>query len=685
MRKMIALFCASCAVPAMAQDGETIIVTAAGLDEARSEAAYSVVTLDADALAREPSGRLENILGQVSGFQLFRASDSRSANPTSQGATLRGLGGNASSRALLILDGVPQSDPFGGWISWPGYDAERLGAVRVTRGGGSGVFGPGALAGTIELESLSAENFQPASFHMAYGSRDSVETNAGIMLPPTDNTLLDVSAHYARGDGFVPVIDRQRGPVDEGSRYMQYGGGARYSAPLGGTELQIAGRYFYDRRNRGFAFSENRTEGFDGSIRFIGRGDWQWEALAYLQQRNFRSSFARIDDTRTTATQVLDQYSVPATGFGGRFEVRPPLRGDAAEIRLGGDFRQTEGRTRERFFFVNSAPTRQREGGGRTRTAGAFADATVRAAPSLTLTGSARLDRWWIEDGFFAQSDIDQPLVLLDDFDDRAGWRFTGRGGFAWSPENPLTIRAAGYTGWRLPTLNELFRRFRVGNDVTAANAELRPETLSGVEAGIDYTPASILRLSGTVFYNRLDDAIANVTLGQGPGVFPGAGFVPGGGLYRQRRNIDGIEVTGVELDARANFAEWSVAASYAFTDATVESQSVAAAINGLRPAQVARHNGAITFAYAREFAEQFSISLRYIGARFEDDLNQRELDSAFTIGTRALIPIYGPIKLELRAENLLDVRVEAARSSSGVIERATPQTFWAGLRFSIF
>ena len=128
MRTLAAFLLATSAMPALAQN-ETIIVTASGLEDPVGEVAYNVVTIDAEALAREPSGRLETVLTSVAGFQLFRASDSRSANPTSQGATLRGLGGNASSRALLILDGIPQSDPFGGWISWPAYDVANLGRV----------------------------------------------------------------------------------------------------------------------------------------------------------------------------------------------------------------------------------------------------------------------------------------------------------------------------------------------------------------------------------------------------------------------------------------------------------------------------------------------------------------------------------------------------------------------------
>ena len=96
---------------------------------------------------------LDQLLKDVPGVQLFRRSDARSGHPTSQGITLRALGGNASSRALLVLDGVPQSDPFGGWVNWPAYDPGSLADIRVVRGGGSVANGPGALAGTIEMTS----------------------------------------------------------------------------------------------------------------------------------------------------------------------------------------------------------------------------------------------------------------------------------------------------------------------------------------------------------------------------------------------------------------------------------------------------------------------------------------------------------------------------------------------------
>src|SRR5829696_9616165 len=130
-----------------------LVVTARALPDPAAQRAYSVDRIGAQRLRNSPSTQLDQVLKDIAGLQLFRRSDARSGHPTSQGVTLRALGGNASSRALLILDGVPQADPFGGWVNWPAYDPSTLDEVRVIRGGGSVVNGPGALAGLIDMTS----------------------------------------------------------------------------------------------------------------------------------------------------------------------------------------------------------------------------------------------------------------------------------------------------------------------------------------------------------------------------------------------------------------------------------------------------------------------------------------------------------------------------------------------------
>ena len=679
MRRLLLATTLLAAAPALAQP-EEIVVAGHGLGAGLGDDVYDVATIERDRMTGSASNRLEDILRDVPGFQNFRRSDARSANPTSQGASLRGIGGNASSRALIMLDGVPQTDPFGGWLFWPAYDPRRLAGARIVRGGGSGADGPGALVGTVELTSAGPTDIEGARGEAAYGSRDSVDAFAALGARLGGGYAL-ASAGYARGDGFIPVIAPQRGPVDRRSPYQQASIALRGVAPLSSdVELQANGLWFSDERERGTAFTDIRATGADFSMRLVGRGSWRWSALFYVQIRDFYNSFASVNAARTSVNRSSEQYNVPASGIGARFELRPPL-GDNAELRLGGDWRRTQGETKERTNFVAGAATRGRRAGGTSQTFGAFAEATWKTG-QLTATAGGRIDRWQIEDGFLIENLFATGQLLTNmRFADRSGWRPTGRAGLAWRPAGAVTLRSAAYLGWRLPTLNELYRPFRVGTDATAANAALEPERLKGVEAGLDYRPLSTARLGITLFANRLEDGIANVTLGAGPGTFPGVGFVAAGGQYSQRRNIDAILARGIEVDGALGFGPWTVAAGYSHVESKIEASGAAAPLDGRRPVQTPRDTASATLGWQGAGGARASLTARYVGKQNEDDLGTKTLDDAVTFDAAASIPIAQGVSIEGRAENLADARVEAGISGAGAVERATPRTIWIGLK----
>jgi vitamin B12 transporter len=653
-----------------------IVVTGRGLDEAPGDRAYDIVTIERDRIEANASNRLESILADVAGLQQFRRSDSRSANPTSQGISLRGIGGNASSRALLILDGVPQADPFGGWVAFPAYASGRLGRIRVTRGGGSGYQGPGALTGTVELESATPDHLTPFQGSVAYGSRDSVDAQGSAALV-RGSGFATLSGAYARGDGFTPTVEESRGIVDRPAPYEQASGALRTVVGLGAkTELQMNASAFTDKRDRGSDFTDNKSEGADASIRLIGRGNWAYSALAYLQTRAFASSFNSIDAARTTAIQSLNQYNTPATGLGGRIEILPPL-GESITLRLGADIRDVTGKTQELYTFVSAAPTRRREAGGSTTTTGVFADGSL-VAGDFTFSLGGRVDWWKIDDGYLSERPLAGGAALTDlRYANRDGSETTGRAGIAYQPIHAITVRAAGYRGWRLPTLNELYRPFRVGNDATAANALLSPERLTGVEGGVTLTPAPGVNIAATYFYNRLKDAIANVTTTNPTQVLPGVA------TYRVRQNLDAIRAHGFELDASYRPGPFGVQASWSHTNSTVEGSGITAALDGLQPAQTPRDQVSGTVDW-RHDAAALSLTVRHIGQQYDDDQNTRVLAPATTLDAYAALPIMRSLVAELRGENLFDERVEAGISGANIVERATPRTIWVGLRYGL-
>ena len=642
---------------------EEIVVTGSGMLQAPASdrVQSSAILLDLDPGL---GVRIENRLRDEAGIVQFRRSDGRSAHPTSQGVTLRGLGGNASSRALVILDGVPQADPFGGWVAWSAYDAIHLGGIVVARGGGSGVDGPGALAGTIGLYSEMTEGGEVS---LAYGSRDGWDASlsAGTKL---GKGQVAVDGRYSRGDGFIPVAEGQRGLVDRAAPYEQGGLGVRLRFDAGAnSRIEASLRGFADRRDRGTDFTASKTDGVDASLRFIHDplAATQWVALAYVQVRDLESGFASVAAGRNSVAPALFQR-VPATGLGARFELRPAI-GDNYPLRIGADWRRTVGRTEEDFFFSGVTPGRHRIAGGSSDTVGAFAEWTSgHVHNGLLWTLSGRIDHWWLGTGYRLERNIGGTTIADLNFQARQGWEGSGRAGARWTSD-AFSLRAAAYRGWRLPTLNELYRPFRVGAEVTTANEMLEPERLWGGEVGADWGNGST-KLSVTLFANHLSNAIANVTLAPN---------------LNQRQNLDAIDSKGIELSAEQRIGPARFRATWAFTDAKVDASGAAAALDGRRPAQIAKHGGSLSLRDDGRGPFGGFATLRYIGKQNEDDLGAQVLDDALTLDAGLSWHVTQAISIEARGENLFNELVPAAISSAGIVERASPRTLWAGVRLT--
>ncbi|QDZ09278.1 TonB-dependent receptor [Sphingomonas panacisoli] len=638
---------------------DDIVILGRGLDLPPGTPAYGTTVIDRDRLTNDASGRVEDVLSDVAGFQQFRRADSRSANPSAQGATLRALGGNASSRTLVLLDGVPIADPFFGYIPFNAIVPDRLAAIRVTRGGGSGPFGAGAVAGTIELVSADRSDLPPIAGEAFYGSRDAQTVSASVS-PTLGRGFASLSGRFERGDGFMTTPADQRVAASVPARYRDWSANARAAIPIGGeAELQVRGLAFGDNRTLRFRGADSSSEGEDASIRLVSRGGWQVDALVYLQARNFTNKVI----SATTFRVTLDQRNTPSTGIGGKIELRPPIGGGHV-LRVGGDARLADGELFEDAYSAAGLVTARRNAGGRSTVAGLFVedDWTI---GRLVLTGGARIDRWSITDGFFRERDANGAPTVANAFADRSGTEATGRGGLLLHATRWADLRAAAYTGFRLPTLNELYRPFVVFPITTQANAALSPERLRGIEGGVDLRPATGVQLSLTGFYNRLDDAIANVTL------------TP---TLRRRANVRAIVATGIEASLAWRRGPFSLTASYAYSHSQVRAPGTA--LDGLAPAQSPRHAASATAAWSPKSGALLSLTARYVGDQYEDDLQTNVLPAATTVDAVARVPVGRRVSVIVRAENLFDAAV-VTRNQAGSIDLGTPRTLWVGLRIA--
>lgn len=659
---LIAMAALVTGAPLVAEPDQQIVVTGRGLAETPADPAHDVVVIDRAGLTRAASGRLEDVLLGVAGFQQFRRSDSRAANPSAQGVTLRALGGNATSRALVLLDGVPLADPFFGYIPFSALDPGQLGRARVARGGAAGAFAAGGVAGTIELDSANAAQLGPIGVSGLIDDRGDTEL-AGSFAPRLGAGYAVLSGRWDRGRGFWTTPTAQRGPASVRAEYDGWNAGARMAAPLGDRiELQARIAAYDDHRVLRFAGANSASRGEEASLRLVGRGRWQFDLLGYVQAREF----SNVVISSTSFRKTLDQRATPSTGLGAKLELRPPVGGGHL-MRLGIDWRGADGTAFEDTYSqVTGRVTARRRAGGSNGDLGLFAqdDWTI---GRLILTGSLRADRWTLRGGNFAETAASGTVTTATRFADRAGSAVTARGGAVLQLSDELTLRGAAYSGLRIPTLNELYRPFAVFPVTTRANAALAPERLRGFDLGVDWRPLPGMTLAATAFSDRLNDAIANVTIGPN---------------LRERRNVGAIRARGIELTAAAAHGPLTLDGSLALTDARVEDRGSAAALDGKRPAQTPRIAASATLGWTPCRACTLALTLRHVGAQFEDDLETDILPAATTLDAYAQLPLRGGVAVVLRGENLTD-RAVVTRNQAGSIDIGAPRTLWLGFRFS--
>ncbi len=651
------------------------MVTAARLPPAASEAAFSVIRLDREDLSR--STRLDETLGAIPAVSLFRRTTSLAANPTTQGISLRAIAPSGAGRTLVTLDGVPLNDPFGGWVIWSQIPPEQLSGLDVVRGAGAGPYGAGALTGVIQLRDGDGGEIA-ASVAEHGGARLGGAGSVGL-----GQARLTLSGLREVSDGYVPVRGADQGAADTRLDLDARSAAIRLDAPIGDATLSLRASAFEEDRGSGLSGARATASGDAISVTLAGAPDQTqagWRIQAWRRTSDlFNSSFSVAPDRETT-TPAASQDATPATGTGANLAWR--VRRGGLEAEIGADGRRFEGETQERFRFMDGDLTRDRIAGGEASVVGAYVDGSWSGGPWL-VAGGLRLDRWENTDGRRIERDRDSGETILDSPSlDRTGEVVSARLAGRYALSEDLAVRAAAYTGFRPATLNELHRPFRVGNDITEANAALEPERLSGVELGLGGSWGGATTWTASLFWNRIEDAIVNVTIGEGPGTFPVAGFVPSGGVLRQRQNAGSIEAVGIEGEVRHEISDrLTLNLAVALTDAEMDGGAAAPQLTGLRPAQAPQASATLSADWRPVDRLSLFGRARYESARFDDDLNGRELDKAWVVDARASWALSERLAVELTADNLLDENVEVSRTATGVPGFGPPRTLGLGLR----
>jgi outer membrane receptor protein involved in Fe transport len=294
-----------------------------------------------------------------------------------------------------------------------------------------------------------------------------------------------------------------------------------------------------------------------------------------------------------------------------------------------------------------------------------------RLHPRLRLDLAARLDGWSRSRALSVSTPLARPgppaLTAFGDHDESS---FNPRATLLVSATPRLDLSLAGYRSFRGPSLNELYRSFRVGDTLTLANPDLRAERLVGGEVGARFR-GSKATLSGTAFWSETKDPVASVTLASTPRL-----------ITRERQNLGRARARGVELDADARLGgRWRLRGGYAFTDGFVARFPPLPELEGNVLPQLPRHQGSLRVGYeGRRLGA--GAAVRLVGAQFEDDRNTLRLGAFVVLDLTAGWRIGPSAEAFLAAENLLDERFAVGLTPTATV--GPPRLVRVGVRLRL-
>ena len=644
---IVTLFLAPQAPPEPAASvTDEVTVTATRTERRLADTAASVVVLSSQELESTAAGTIDDALRQVPGFSLFRRSGSRFANPTSQGASLRGLGASGASRALVLADGIPLNDPFGGWIYWGRVARLSLDRVEVMRGAGSDLYGSAALGGVIQL--LRREPSEPAfAAEASYGERETQEASL-FAAERWGRWAASAGAESFRTGGYVPVEPAARGEVDTPAASRRSVVDLALERRIGEEgRIFLRGSWFDEERDNGTRIQVNDTTIRQASLGWDDGAGGGWLSLrAWGSDQDYFQTFTAVAADRNGERLVREQR-VPAESLGGSAQWTRAL-GDRHGLVAGLDLREVSGTSGELIF---GGPVPRRTGaGGTQRMGGLFVEDLMSLTPRLSLTLGARIDGWRNQ----GQEEEREETAL------------SPRASLLWKATDLWAWTASAYRGFRAPTLNELYRDFRVGDVLTLANQELEAERLAGAETGAVFTSPRVTARS-VLFWMEVDRSVANVTLAVTPGL-----------ITRQRRNLGRTRSRGLELDGTARLgSRWTLSGGYLLSQATVERGGE---LEGLRIPQIPEHQASLQLRFFDAGIGTLGLQARWSSGQFDDDRNRLPLESFATVDALLSRPVGRGLEVFVAAENLSNEAYEIGRTPVRTL--GPPRSVRVGVRF---
>ncbi len=666
--------------------GEETVITATRSPERLRDVPADVTVVNSATIDRSPSVTVDQLLQAVPTFDTFRRSSSIGSDPTSEGVSLRGVGPSATSRSLVLVDGVPANDAFGDWVYWRSIPPLGIARIEVVPGGGSALYGNYALGGVLQVIS------RPITPHTLDAVADYGSENTGRASVWASDRYGPVGAavegDFLTSDGYYVVAPYDRGPVDTPTP-------TQHAVVNGRLEIQVAnnlsvnlrGGYFYENQNGGTDFTDTvvRQGNYSASVRYAPAEAGTFDLSIFGHVGELVQNRALIGPGRAEESLSTHQQ-VPTNDVGTGLLWTSPLLKLAGQhtVTAGVDARWISGHTDESLYPVTVTPESvvQLSSGGNQQLFGVFAQDIYTVTDAIEAVAALRYNYWANTDGSLSQTQHNGTSPATVDYSNRTDGQLDPKLGLRVRPLPWLAVRAAAYKAFRAPTLDELYRSFQVGTIKTYGNPYLGPETLWGVEAGLDLTLPQGLTLRVTGYWNALENPVVNVTCPPAPGIPVGTG-ANCIGPNAQKRNLGQANIPGLEAGLDWHIApQWYVTAAYTYADSRVVAAPGSPQLVGKQLPQDPSQRANLSAAFDDPRLLTVSVQLNYIGLEYEDDLNTLPMAQALIVNVFAAWHFNPMLDIYVGVENLLNTQYLVGRA--GVDTVGQPRFIHGGFRLRL-
>jgi iron complex outermembrane recepter protein len=647
-------------VPVVTTD--ELVISTTRTPERIGQSAAAVTLLTQEQIRRSPYAggyQLDDLLRSVPGIQPATLS-SRYNHPTAQSVTLNGLG---TRRALVLLDGVPLNDGFGGWINW-GLIPNDIERVEIVPGGVSNLYGTWAMGGVIHVITKSPTTGTGLTMDSEAGTLSTYHQALNARYG-TDRFRFSLGYRWFHTNGVIPVPSYQRGPVDRtnDSRHELFNGSLAWM-PTWTTTIDLSGSLFREDRTFGTTLSiASRTI---GNVALGLRSDQGrsglWEGKLFGQWQTFRNLTSQIIPAPLIRLGEFQNsiQTIPSNDFGGSLQWSGRLL-DRDRLVLGTDVRTIIAQSTDDLFsqtaFLGQNLARGQQLGG-----GLFGEWILPFADRWTVTPALRAD-WW--KNFNARSESPTTTTVPRD---NAISVVNPKLSSAYQLSETLRMGASVYQAFRAPTLNELYRGFGFGGFSFLPNDQLRPERLTGADVKVEGELLANQALHWRLSAHR--DEVKDQIL-----------FVSQGPLAAQRQNVGRTLSTGGALDLSYRVIPLlTINLGYAYVDASITNFPGSPDREGKRIPNVSRTQVTTGIRAGRSDWLEVVVLARYLSRQYVDDANTQPVADFFVVDASLQHEIRKGVRLLLNGENLTD-RHYIATQTGPVKTLGSPLLIMGGIR----